>query len=325
MDLDEAQRLAEVLLKCARTEFPNNPNHTLLGPEDVRSPKALHPAFYGCFDWHSAVHSHWSLVRLLNRNLLPSSSRAGEVLSDHLSAKNIEAELAYFKRPGRGHFERTYGWAWLLTLAAELASGQFKDLGDHLLPLEEHIVDRFVAFLPTVKEPNRTGLHNNSAFTLALLWDYCRQADNPGLKALVQDKALEFFENDAHQPEQPGPYDFLSPTLVEADLMTRLLPADQFAFWFGRALPGFDPDQLLPVDVPDRTDPYIVHRDGLNLSRAWCLRHIAHALGAQDARYASFVVCAERHANASLPYVASGHFEGEHWLPTFAIYLLSEC
>ncbi len=335
LDLKQASRLAELALYCICREYPNKLDHVINDQADVRSPKQLHPTFYGCFDWHSSVHGHWMLVRLLR--LLPDLPRADEIraaLSSNLTEQNILAETAYLQQPNRRSFERTYGWAWLLKLAEELHTWADEDSDArawalNLQPLAHAFVARYLDFLPTQAYPIRTGTHPNTAFGLAFALDYARTVGHLELERLIVERSLMYFSADRNYSAEwePGGGDFLSPALVETDLMRRVLSYDEFREWLWGFLPGLargEPASLFrPASVADRTDPQIVHLDGLNLSRAWCMRNIASALSPQDPAYTVLTEAADRHEQASLRHVASGDYMGEHWLASFAVYLLS--
>lgn len=324
-----ADRFAALALRCVRQEFPNKLDHVMNGAGEVKSPKDLHPAFYGCFDWHSSVHGHWMLVKLLRNH--PGMARAAEiraVLDENLSPDRIALEVAYLGQENRRSFERTYGWAWLLKLSAELRTWDdpaARRWEAAVQPLAEALAERFAAFLPKQTYPIRTGVHPNTAFSLDLALDYARAAGDARLEALIRNRARDWFGRDRRGPLawEPGGEDFLSPCLEEAALMSRLLPPPAFRRWLDGFLPGL-PGRLAPAVVSDRTDPKIVHLDGLNLSRARALRRIAAALGPADRRSAGLIRLAERHARASLPHLASGSYEGEHWLATFAVRMLAE-
>jgi hypothetical protein len=324
---EAAGRFADLALKCVDQEYPNKLDHVMNGAGEVRSPKALHPAFYGCFDWHSSVHGHWMLVRLLR--MQPGMARVAEiraVLDAHLSTERIAAEVAYLDQPNRKGFERTYGWAWLLKLAAELKdwnSPEARRWYAALRPLAERIASDYVAFLPKQTYPIRSGVHPNSAFGLELALDYAQAVRDAKLEAVILERARAWFEADRNGPLawEPGGEDFLSPCLEEAALMARVLPPRSFPRWLAAFLPGL-PGNLVPAVVSDRSDPRIVHLDGLNLSRARALFALARHLGPKDPRQAALQAAAERHAQASLPHLASGHYGGEHWLATFAVRML---
>lgn len=329
----QASHFARLALKGIMREYPNMLLHVLGSADDLQSPKTLHPAFYGCFDWHSSVHGHWMLVRLLK--LLPDLPEAQEVraaLNENLSAKNIQAERAYLDRPNTQSFERTYGWAWLLKLAEELYGWKDADGSEwekSLQPLAEAFVDRYLYFLPKQTYPIRTGTHPNTAFGLAFALDYARTVGNTQLESLIVERALAYFYADRHCPAawEPGGNEFLSPCLIEADLMWRVLPQSDFNRWLAQFLPGIahgEPAMLFqPAIVSDRSDPQIVHLDGLNFSRAWCMRHICSALPPNDPAYRVLAEAARLHAEAALPHIASGDYMGEHWLASFAVYMLS--
>ena len=330
---NQASHFAQLALKCVRKEYPNKLDHTMNDADEVLSPKALHPAFYGCFDWHSTVHGHWMLVHLLKTFPdLPEAGAIREALNANLTEKNIAGEVAYLKQANRASFERTYGWAWLLKLAEELRSWNDDDgrkWSKNLQPLADGFVEKYVAFLPKQNYPIRTGVHPNTAFGLAFALDYARRIGDKKLDALIVERSRTYFGSDVNYPAawEPGGEDFFSPALIESDLMRRVLPQREFATWFHRFLPGIarnQPKQLLqPAVVTDRADPKLVHLDGLNLSRAWCMRSIAAALPASDPARKILARSATAHAQAALPYVASGNYEGEHWLASFAVYLLT--
>ncbi len=330
---NQASHFAQLALKCVRKEYPNKLDHTMNDGDEVRGPKALHPAFYGCFDWHSTVHGHWMLVHLLKAFPgLPQGREIREALNANLSEKNVAGEVAYLKQANRASFERTYGWAWLLKVAEELRTWNDEDgrkWSRNLQPLADAFVEKYLAFLPKQNYPIRTGVHPNTAFGLAFALDYARSIGDNKLDALIVERSRTYFGTDVNYPAawEPGGEDFFSPALIEADLMRRVLPQREFATWFHRFLPGIarnQPKQLLqPAIVTDRTDPKLVHLDGLNLSRAWCMRSIAAALPASDPARKILARSALAHAQAALPYIASGNYEGVHWLASFAVYMLT--
>ncbi len=339
---DFIDHFAALVLGHIDREYPNKLDHVMNSPAEVLGPRQLHPIFYGSFDWHSSVHGHWLLVRALR--LYPSMAQAAEVrdiLEARFTPQNVEAEVAYLRQPLRATFERTYGWAWLLKLGAELklapASGvapettaALKRWDEVLKPLMDAFEDRFLKYLPKATYPIRVGTHNNSAFGLALAVDYARAAERRDLLALIRDKALAWYSNDRDYPAwEPDGTDFLSPGLVEAECMRRLMEPDAFSSWFAAFLPGFDaarrePATLFtPATVSDRTDGQITHLDGLNLSRAWCWRSIARTFKPGDPRRDNAEDSARVHLDAALPHV-SGDYMGEHWLATFALLALTE-
>jgi hypothetical protein len=330
---EQASHFAALALKCVMREYPNKLDHVMNDDADVKGPRALHPAFFGCFDWHSCVHGHWMLVRLLR--LFPDMKEAARIraaLNDNLTPDNLKTEAAYFSRPNSQSFERTYGWAWLIKLAQELNTWDDADARrwyTNMQPLVNAIVTRLTDFLPKQTYPIRTGVHPNTAFALGFILDYANDIGNQKLAALVAERSRQYYSRDAAYPAswEPGGEDFLSAALEEADLMRRVLGRAQFAAWFRRFLPRIAsgiPKQLLePAVVADRTDPKLVHLDGLNLSRAWCMRGIAAALPNADRARPVLIASAARHTAAALPHVASGDYVGEHWLATFAVFLLS--
>ncbi|HEY3580937.1 MAG TPA: DUF2891 domain-containing protein [Pyrinomonadaceae bacterium] len=329
----EASHFAALALKCVTREFPNKPEHVINNNSEVLSPKTLHPAFYGCYDWHSSVHGHWMLVRLLKSfPNLPESAQIRAALNANLTAENIQAEVAYMKQPNRQSFERTYGWAWALKLAEELHSWNDTDgtrWSTNLKPLAELLSASYRNFLPKQTYPIRTGVHPNTAFGLAFALDYAKTTGDRELEALLDERSRTYYSKDANYPGawEPGGEDFFSAALMEADLMRRVMKPAEFAAWFRRFLPGVakgnPPELLQPALVTDRSDPKLVHLDGLNLSRAWCMRSIARALPANDPARAVLSESADKHAAAALAHVASGDYAGEHWLASFAVYLLT--
>jgi hypothetical protein len=330
---EQASHFASLAMKCIQKEYPNKLDHVNNDAADVRSPRAMHGAFYGCFDWHSSVHGHWMLVRLLR--LFPAMPEARDIraaLNQNFDAKNISGEVAYLGEANRASFERTYGWAWLLKLAEELHGWNDEDGrrgSQNLQPLADALAEKYLSFLPKQTYPIRTGVHPNTAFGLAFALDYARAVSNQKLAALIVERSRTYYGHDVNYPAawEPGGEDFFSPALIEADLMRRVLGPAEFAVWFRRFLPGTnrgEPKALLqPAIVSDRTDPKLVHLDGLNLSRAWCMRNIALALPAKDPTRRVLARSALAHAQVTLPHVSSGNYEGEHWLASFAVYLLT--
>ena len=334
LSVAQASNFARLALKGVNKEYPNKLDHIMGGSGDVQSPRALHPAFYGCYDWHSSVHGHWMLARLLQRFPdLPEAAEIRAVCADHFSAASLGAEAAYFARPESRTFERTYGWAWLLKLTQELNGWDDPDAREwakNLKPLADAIAARYVSFFPKQLYPIRTGVHPNTAFGLALAYDYAVSVHDDALKALVEDRARHYYSGDEDAPArwEPGGSDFFSPSLLEADLMRRVLPPAEFRAWFAKFLPGTaqgEPKGLFtPADVLDRTDPQLVHLDGLNLNRAWTMRSLAASLPADDPARRVLDRSSAQHARAGLAQVASGDYAGEHWLASSAVYLLTE-
>lgn len=327
-----AGELARLPLNGIGREWPHSYQHLALGPDDVRPPRALHPAFYGCFDWHSAVHSHWALVRILRRfPRHPLAARIRSALGENLTRANLARELEYFLAPGRSTFERPYGWAWLLALASELRTWRDRDgrrWASNLRPLEDFIAGRFCSYLPKQRYPVRTGLHSNTAFALGLALDYARAVSHRRLATVIRARSRDYYGKDsaASGSWEPSGADFLSPVLVEADLMRRVMPAREFRPWMDRFLPGLAAGEpravLTPPRVLDRRDPLQVHLDGLSLSRAWALRRLAGSLPRDDPAREVLIRASGRHSAAGLARVASGDYAGEHWLASFAVYLL---
>ncbi|MDR3525951.1 MAG: DUF2891 domain-containing protein [Rhizomicrobium sp.] len=312
-----ASRFASIALGHVTREYPNKLDHVMACAGDVCSPRTLHSIFYGSFDWHSCVHSTWMLARLERE--FPKMAQA-EAIDGHfarsLTPENVAGEMAYLKRPESRGFERPYGWAWALMLAAELRNGRY---GPIFRPLEEEFVARFTAFLPLQTYPIRTAAHTSTAFALCLAADYAKVAGDETFLALLRSRAREWFGADRDAPcWEPDGDAFLSPVLCEAEAMRRLLPSGEFAVWFAAFLPKLaqgKPETLfIPATVSDRSDGKTAHLDGLNLSRAWCMRGLASALQGEQTVLAA---AAETHIAAALPHVA-GDYMGEHWLASFA-------
>ncbi len=324
-----ASRFARLALGHVTREYPNKLDHVLRGPQDVRGPRDLHPVFYGSFDWHSCVHGYWLLARLLRRHpQMPEAEAVRALFDGHLTDEKVAAETAYLAEPGRAGFERPYGWGWLLMLAGELARHETEEgrrWRTTLQPLADAFVDRFRAFLPKATYPIRTGTHFNTAFAFVLALDYARAARDDAFATLLRERAREWYGADRDcQAWEPGGDDFLSPALIEAELMRRVMDADEHRRWLRGFLPRIsrrEPAALFaPAVVSDRSDGKIAHLDGLNLSRAWCWRSLARATD-DDALRAVAEDAAEAHLDASLPHVA-GDYMGEHWLATFALLAL---
>jgi hypothetical protein len=331
---ESASNFAQITLRCVQKEYPNQPGLILNAVADVQAPSVVHPAFYGCYDWHSSVHGHWMLARLIRLfPALPERHQIVTALDANLTAGKIAIEAAYFKRPGTQAFERTYGWAWILKFAEELhiaTSPEAKRWEQNLQPLTDALVQRYLDFLPKQTYAIRTGLHPNTAFGLAFALDYANAVGHKALEDLLIARSLDYFGKDVDYPAklEPNGSDFLSPTLMEADLMRRVLTPAEFARWFRAYLPRLDrgePKNLMEIAiVTDRSDPQLGHLDGLNLSRAWSMRHIAEALPQGDPSRAFLAAAGYTHAVDALKNVATGHYEGEHWLASFAVYLLTE-
>jgi hypothetical protein len=327
LSLTEANRLAGLPLHSIQEEYPNKLGQTIGSEEDLQPPKVLHPAFYGCFDWHSSVHGHWSLVSLLKQ--FPNLENKDDIkqkLAENISKENIEIEVEYFNGTYNKSFERTYGWAWLLKLAEELHTWNdplARELETNLQPLTDKIVKGYLDFLPKLNYPIRVGEHTNTAFGLTFAYDYAKTVGNTELQNLIAKRAKDFFMNDANCPIswEPSGFDFLSPCLEEADIMRRVLDKEAFKTWLNAFLPQLaDKNFAFAVGkVSDRTDGKLVHLDGVNFSRAWCLYGIANEFPA----YAHLKNIANQHVNYSLPSIVDGNYEGTHWLGSFAIYALN--
>jgi hypothetical protein len=327
-----ASKFASLALAHVRREYPNKLDHVLNSLEDLRTPSELHPVFYGSFDWHSNVHGYWLLATLERRfPALPDGPLIRQLLDAQFTAAKVAGEVAYLGQASRGTFERPYGWAWVLMLAAELARHD-TDGGRRwsaaLRPLTDAFVQRFREFLPKATYPIRVGTHFNTAFALTLASEYAAMAGDDDLTALLREKAISWYGRDVScQAWEPGGDDFLSSALIEAECMRRVLDRDAWSAWMDHFLPRLgdrDPRTLfVPVDVSDRSDGKIAHLDGLNLSRAWCWRSIASSWDGSDPRRAIAFAAAEEHLGASLPHVA-GDYAGEHWLATYALLAMSD-
>jgi len=335
-DAAAAERFAKLALACVHKEYPNKISHVLNGDADVAPPRKLTPAFCGCYDWHSSVHGHWLLVRLVRTfPNAPFAAAARDALKKSLMADNLKQEATYLRGTGRASFERPYGLSWLLQLCAELREWddpQAKEMSANLRPLEEAAVERLKTWLPKLSHPVRIGEHDQTAFGLGLMLDYARKIDNRPFAQLVSDSARKFFLADRNCPlaYEPSGEDFISPCLGEADVMRRVMAPEEFAKWLKDFMPqipaardgGSYNADWLPVAVsPDRSDPKLAHLDGLNLSRAWMLEGIMSILPADDPRRPALQAAAEAHRRAGLAAVTGEHYEGGHWLGSFAVYL----
>jgi hypothetical protein len=323
LTLETASRFAELALSHVTREYPHKLDHVMEGPEDVLGPRALHPIFFGSFDWHSCVHGYWLLMRTLRLYPeMPAAPRIRNLLEEMLTAANVAGERDYLDRAYTGGFERPYGWAWLLALHGE-AQRHEAGWAENLAPLAGAFAERFRAFLPKLTYPVRVGAHYNTAFAMILALGWA-DANDTGLAGLIRARALEYYGGDRACPGwEPGGDDFLSPALTEALLMRRALPPQAFRPWFDAFLPELAaqcPASLFtPAFVSDRSDGKIAHLDGVNLSRAWCWRGLADGLDPELAALAR--ATADAHLDASLAYVA-GDYMGEHWLATFALLAL---
>lgn len=327
LNLDQANRLAQLPLHCINIEYPNRLSQTLGGNDDLKRPSTLHPAFYGCFDWHSSVHGHWSLVRLLKQ--FPNVDNADDLkqkLLQNISKENIEIEVLYFQGEHNKSYERTYGWAWLLKLTEELHtwdSETARQLEINLQPLTDLIINKYIEFLPKLNYPIRVGEHPNTAFGLSFAWDYANTVNNSALKSIIEQRAKDFYfaDQDCPMTWEPGGTDFLSPCLEEAALMKRVLVHDEFKSWLDKFLPQLKNKHFVleTGKVSDRKDGTLVHLDGVNFSRAWSLNKIAEGLPEYD----HLKNLANQHINYSLPSIFEDSYEGGHWLGSFAIYALN--
>jgi hypothetical protein len=320
LDPQAAERFANLALACVHKEYPNKIAHNMASDADAKPPRELTPAFYGCYDWHSSVHGHWLLARLAR--LAPDAPFAAKARAAHeqsITRESIAAEVAYINGPGRASFERPYGLAWLLQLTGELRESN-DPLYPVIKPLEDAAVDRLKTWLPKLSHPVRSGEHSQTAFALGLILD--SGAGGEELAKLVRERARAFYANDRNCPVayEPSGEDFLSPCLAEADVMRRVLPPSEFAKWLKTFMPSMT---LKPEIVIDPSDPKLAHLDGLNLSRAWMLDGIASGLPATDKRVSILRNASSAHSAAGLKSVTGEHYEGGHWLGSFATYLVT--
>lgn len=325
---DLASRFASIALGHVTREYPNKLDHVLEAGADARGPRALHPIFYGSFDWHSCVHGYWLLATLLRRHPgIPEAPAINALFAEQLTEANVAGEVAYLARPSSRGFERPYGWGWLLKLQAELLAHDDPQWARIMQPLADAFARRFQAFLPKAHYPIRTGVHSSTAFALALAQDYAAATRDSELTSLFRDKARAWYLADRDAPAwEPSGDDFLSATLMEAECLRRLLPRGDFVEWLGRFLPRAADRQpaslFAPAVVTDRSDGKIAHLDGFNFSRAWCWREIADALPAGHPLGEVAEAAAQQLIAASLPHVA-GDYMGEHWLASFATLALT--
>jgi len=329
LTLEQANHLASLPIKCLEQEYPNKLNQLLWNESELQAPKELHPAFFGCFDWHSSVHGHWSLVYLLNRFPdLKNRELIINKLKTNISKENIQKEIAYFLKPHEKSYERTYGWNWLLKLQLELEKS--KDpfaitLAENLRPLSNLIIERYIDFLPKLLYPVRVGTHNNTAFGLTNAWDYAVFSSNIVFQKSIREHALRMYKNDVNCPFtwEPSGTDFLSPCMEEIGLMQRILPENEFIMWLKKFAPQlFSKKWKWEVArVSDRTDGHLVHLDGLNFSRAWNLYALVNQYPKTFSHLKSL---ADKHLAFSLSSIVDGNYEGEHWLSSFALRAFEE-
>lgn len=336
-DLPEARdgvvtdRFARLALDCIHRPYPNKISHVMASGEDLATPQEMTPAFYGCFDWHSAVHGHWLLARILKTDPdTPLAEPIRTALAKSFTEENMAGELAYYSSEERAGFERPYGIAWYLQLVAELDESDDPELQlwrERLRPLEDKIVERIKGWLPRLAYPVRLGTHNQTAFSFGLMLDYARQVDDEELARMLEDKTIAFHDGDVNCPlaYEPSGEDFLSPCLMEADLMRRVKQPYAFAQWLYTFMPDIPEDGrgdwLKPGIVLDASDGKLVHLDGVNLSRAWALKGIASRLPETDPRRASLLAAAKIHRDTGVAAVSEEHYSGSHWLASFATYL----
>jgi len=324
LTIEQANHLASLPIKCLQQEYPNKLGQMLIDSTEILAPKKLHPAFYGCFDWHSSVHGHWSLVYLLKR--FPNLAKKEEIISKlktNLSKENIQVEINYLSKNHEKSFERTYGWAWVLKLQLELENFNepfAQELAQNLKPLTNLFIQRYSDFLPKLLYPIRVGTHANTAFGLSFAYDYALYSKNDAFQKVIKENSNRLFQKDQNCPFnwEPSGTDFLSPCLEEMGLMQRVLPNDDFLIWLKKfATQLFNKKFTWEVaKVSDRTDGHLVHLDGLNFSRAWNLYHLVNQYPKE---FSHLKPLADTHFNFSLPSIVDGNYEGEHWLASFAL------
>ena len=323
INFEDAELLVQLPFTCATQQYPNKLNQVIGDSTDLKSPKALHPAFYGCFDWHSAVHGHWSLVELLKlQPQLKDADSIKTILATHISKENILKEVEYFENNINSGYERMYGWAWTFKLSQSLYEWEDplgKTLHAHLTPLTDVLEAKFKSFIPKLVYPIRVGEHTNTAFALNLMHEYATSVQNDAFLKKIEETAKRFYSNDKNCPIQwePSGYDFLSPCLEESVLMQKVLTNQQFDLWMAAFLPQLNNNSfsLQPAIVSDRTDGKLVHLDGLNFSRAWNLFKLSKH---QD--FQALEAMAIKHYNTAYPNLVGDSYEGGHWLASFAIY-----
>lgn len=329
LSLQQANHLASLPLKCLQQEYPNKLSQMLIDSTEIQSPKKLHPAFYGCFDWHSSVHGHWSLVYLLNK--FPNLANRQEIIQKlkvNLSKENIAQEILYVSKGHEKSFERMYGWTWLLKLQLELETSNeeyAQDLAENLKPLTNLFIERYIEFLPKLLYPVRVGTHTSTAFGLTMAWDYAEFSNNENFKKVLAKNAERLFLKDQECPLswEPSGTDFLSPCMEEVAIMQRILPKQQFLKWFKKFTPQLFKHNFKweVAKVSDRTDGHLVHLDGLNFSRAWNIYHLIHQYPKE---FSHLKQLADYHLQFSLSSVVDGNYEGEHWLASFALRAFEE-
>ncbi|MBB3212435.1 hypothetical protein FHW67_001715 [Herbaspirillum sp. Sphag1AN] len=329
---ERATAFAALPLAYLRLEYPNHIMHVLNNSSDVLSPRALHPVFYGCYDWHSAVHGYWLLLRCLRRYPdLPAATEIGALFDEHFTPERMQQEASYFHAAGRNSFERPYGYGWLLALAQELAASSHSHAAGWLAamqPLTSTIRNNLISYLHKLTYPIRVGTHYNTAFALALALDYARAVADDELTTAITTAALRYYGEDRDYPAhyEPGGDEYLSAALTEALLMSKVLQGSAFTTWFDGFLPRLAHVRQLmqPATLSDRTDPKIAHLDGLNLSRTWCMKHIARHLPADHPAQPAFAQAVPLHLQASIDHVVGSHYSGGHWLATFAMLALED-
>ena len=324
-----AKHFSELALHCIQTEFPNKLGHVITDSSQIKRPVELHPAFYGCFDWHSSVHGHWMLVKILKEfPNLSNSELIRSAISKTITKENIQAEINYLNGDLHNSFERTYGWAWMFQLQNELNTWDDdlgKELAVNLKPLTSLLRDRMIDYLPKLTYPIRTGVHPNTAFALSFAYDYAVEIGDQDFKKVIVARSIDYYATDTNYPAylEPNGTDFFSPSLLEAELMIRILSKQEYKRWFDSFMPKIPENLLEPAIVSDRTDLSLVHLDGLNISRAWCMLGIANTMDDDNPKKQILLNATNKHLNDALQSVASGNYAGEHWLASFAVYALT--
>ncbi len=330
---DIASKLAEKPLKCIEQEFPNKTAHIINNANEATlTPVQLHPSFYGCFDWHSSVHGHWMLLKILkDKPNLKESSEIVKLLDQSFAPEKILAEAQYFtKYEIAKNFERTYGWAWLLKLDQELATWDHpkaKIWHQNMKPLTDEILRLWKDYLPKQTYPNRTGVHPNTAFAMAFALDWSRATGDKIFEKELIEKSKYFYLKDEKTPAylEPDGSDFFSPSLQIADLMRRILPQKEFVLWLNKFYDKRSLENISQIPIiSDINDFQTVHLVGLSFTKSWCMQGIANALPKNHPLRTRFQDTSDKFLKNSLPLVFAGNYGGDHWLASFAVYALSE-
>lgn len=329
-----AEKFISLSIECVGRPYPNKPADVLISDHDVKPPAQVHPSFYGCFDYHSAVHGHWAMVRALKKfPQIRFNQKIRQILSVHLGRESLEKEASYFSRRYAETFERPYGWGWVLRLSAELKEFDDEDARiweKNLKPLEQRMVEGVYSYLPKLTFPVRAGTHHNTAFSLVHFYDYARASGNNKLLSLITRRARDFYLQDSSCPVEyePSGEDFISPCLAEADIMRRVLEPEEFIEWFDSFIPLSDDKRWEKISqrpkIIDKKDPLVGHLLGLCFQKAWSMRGVAGLLESKDPRRRILIDAANAHENFAIKEMFDSGYGGTHWLATFALYGLTD-